>query len=229
MKMKATQEMKMTRTGFRRHAARLALAAVLTAGFAASASAGPRGQRPPIDGQRRLGDGQQRPGMDPERRAKILDRIETVRIAKMTDALNLDSATAEKLFPALKPFSDRRATALKEKMQTMQALKRQLDSPAPDAAAVSALLDTMVANQKAFGEIGQEEYVALKKVLDPVTLAKYYKFEIEFERQVGQLIRQARGGGGGGGGGQGGGPGGQGGQGGGPGGPGGAGDNDEGL
>src|SRR5690349_3361523 len=39
-----------------------------------------------------------------DRRARILQRIETIRIAKLTEALNLDQATAEKFFPTLQPF-----------------------------------------------------------------------------------------------------------------------------
>lgn len=145
------------------------------------------------EGARPLDRPRPSPEMIEERRAKIMEKIETIRIAKLTDALDLDPAAAKKLFPALEPFSERRKAAMRTRLETMRGLKKQFDGE-PDAKEVSALLDRMSANQKEFSDVQQEEYQSLKKVLEPIALAKYYRFQIEFERNVGQLIRQARGG-----------------------------------
>lgn len=131
-----------------------------------------------------------------DRRARVLDRIEAVRIARMTEALDLDSKTAEKLFPALQPITKRRRAALEERLVTMRDLRQQLNADSPDAKQVAGLLDRMASNQKEFCDIQQGEYKTLKGILDPVTMAKYYKFQIEFERQIGQMIRGVRQGGG---------------------------------
>lgn len=163
----------------------LAFTALAAAALPTRALAGPFAQRAAARPQAN-------PGLGEERRAKILDRIETIRIARMTEALNLDSATAQKLFPAIQPYSERRKAALKERLETMRDLKKEFDSGNPDPKTVAPLLDRMAANQKEFGDLQQDEYKTLKGVLDPITLAKYYRFEIEFERNIAQLIRGAR-------------------------------------
>ena len=38
-----------------------------------------------------------------DRRAKIMEKIETIRIARLTSELNLDPESAQKLFPAIQP------------------------------------------------------------------------------------------------------------------------------
>ena len=168
---------------------RRALALVGWFGLPVTANAGPFRDRAAAAGR-------QRPeaGADMEdRRAKIMEKIETIRIARLTSELNLDPAGAEKLFPAIQPFAERRKKAMRARMESMRTLKEQLDTETPDPKEVASLLDRVVGNEKEFADIRQDEYQALKKVLDPISLAKYYRFQVEFEKNVGQLIRQARG------------------------------------
>lgn len=138
--------------------------------------------------------------VDPARREKIMEKIDTLRVAKLTDELELDSQTAEKLFPVLRPFQERRREAMRTRMESMRVVKEQLDAEKPDEKVVAGELDKMAEAQKALHDVAEEEYAALKPVLDPIRLAKYYRFQLKFEARVGEMIRDIKSGEGGGGG-----------------------------
>lgn len=134
-----------------------------------------------------------RAGSDEGRRARLIERIETVRIARMTEALSLDPATAEKLFPAIRPFSERRAEIGRERWTALRGLKKELEGETPDAKRVSALLDQAMEARRALHALEEEEYEVLRKILEPVMLARYYAFHREFERDVQGIVREIKG------------------------------------
>lgn len=124
-----------------------------------------------------------------ERRERALEVIETVRIAKLTEALQLDPKTAEKFFPAIRPFNERRGETGRKRMEAMLVLRQELDREKPDEKKVSEQLDLVVETQREMAKIQEDEYAALKKVLDPVTLARYYRFQLEFDREVKGILK----------------------------------------
>ena len=136
--------------------------------------------------------GDKKDRLDPERRAKVFDKLETIRIAKMTDALGLDATEAQRFFPVLQPFRERRREAQGRRWDALRTLKDQIQEAEPDTRLLTEKLDQLAEANRDIAEIADEEYAALKPVLDPVTLAKYYRFELEFDRGVGELIRQIK-------------------------------------
>lgn len=130
---------------------------------------------------------------DPERRAKVMEKIETIRIAKLTDALQLDAKSAEKIFPLLRPYNERRRTALGARWEAMRSIEEQLDGEKPDPKVISGLVEDAMKANRELADVAEDEYAALKPVLDPVALARYYRFQIEFEKRIGELIREIRG------------------------------------
>lgn len=132
-----------------------------------------------------------------ERRDRVLERIEVLRTARLTQALDLDTAAADKLFPVLHRFAEKRNGAVKQRWSALRGLSAQLRSEQPDPGQVSRLLDQVVEAKKAYDSAGVEEFQALRGVLDPVRLARYYKAQIEFERDLRRWVGEARGGRGG--------------------------------
>lgn len=130
---------------------------------------------------------------DPERRAKVMDKIEAIRIAKLTDALELDAAGAEKLFPVIRPFQERRRAAYARRFDALRALDKELEIGKPNEKALITGLDDLMEANREIAAIAEDEYKALKPVLDPVSLARYYRFQAKFERKIGELIREIRG------------------------------------
>lgn len=124
-----------------------------------------------------------------KRREKMIQVIETVRIAKLTEALELDTEAAEKLFPVIRPFNERRAQAGKARMEAMQGIRREMEGDTPDPKKIADLMDSFAAAQRDWAKVGDEEYTALKKILDPITLARYYRFQMEFEREVKGILK----------------------------------------
>ena len=130
--------------------------------------------------------------MDPERRARVMDKIDTIRIAKLTEALQLDSAGAEKLFPVLRPFQERRRAAHGQRFDALRALEGQVQTEKPDEKAITKTLDDLMNANREIAAIAEDEYKALKPVLDPVILARYYRFQADFEKKIGELIREIK-------------------------------------
>jgi len=135
------------------------------------------------------GDGE---APDPERRAKVMEKLETIRIGKLTEALQLDSKSAEKVFPLLRPFNERRRTATSARWDAMKAIGEQLESAKPDEKVIATHLDDAMSANRDLAKIAEDEYAALKPVLDPVVLARYYRFQMDFEKRIGELIREIR-------------------------------------
>jgi hypothetical protein len=130
--------------------------------------------------------------MDPERRAKVMDKIDTIRIAKLTEALELDAAGAEKLFPVLRPFQERRRAAHGQRFDALRSLEGQIEVEKPDEKAITKTLDDLMTANREIAAIAEDEYKALKPVLDPVSLARYYRFQTAFEKKIGELIREIK-------------------------------------
>lgn len=133
--------------------------------------------------------------MDPERRAKVMDKIDAIRIARLTEALELDAAGAEKLFPVLRPFQERRRKAWGERFDALRGIDDTLETEKPDEKELGKQLDALMASNVEIAKIAEDEYKALKPVLAPVQLARYYRFQSEFERKIGEIIRDVKGGG----------------------------------
>lgn len=133
--------------------------------------------------------------MDPERRAKVMDKIDAIRIARLTEALELDAAGAEKLFPVLRPFQERRRAAWGARFDALRAIDDALEAERPDDKELGKQLDALMASNEEIAKIAEDEYKALKPVLVPVQLARYYRFQADFERKIGDLIRDVKAGG----------------------------------
>ena len=165
------------------------LAAVLAAGLVGPGAA--RAER----GEGERGGAQGEGGEAPppgHRREKVLKRIEMLRAARLTEELDLDEATAGRLFPLLHRFSERRAALSRERGEIKRQVKAEFGAEKPDPAKVAKHLDRLAALQKDLAGAWTEEYEALKGVLDPIQRARYYKFQKEFEGEVRQLIRDVR-------------------------------------
>src|SRR3990172_4800194 len=98
----------------RRHMARLLLILFLIIGFAASGTAEPREEfdKPPSK----------------EQMKKVRNSIETLRMWKLTKALDLDEKTSAQLFPALNKHDKKRADVENAMRDNMRELRESLSN-----------------------------------------------------------------------------------------------------
>jgi Spy/CpxP family protein refolding chaperone len=149
-----------------------ALVIVLVMLSTALATAQPAGKAPP-----------------PDRREKIKQKIRALRAYTLTDQLDLDEATAGKLFPLLAKYDDELDKLLAQradvrgKLEAATALK--------DNKAVDKAIDDAVANQRALWDAEARRLADLRKILTPQQVARTLIVLPTIERKIQNQLRKA--------------------------------------
>ena len=159
---------------------RLALLVVLGLGIAAApVSAQPRRDRAP--------GAPAAPAVD--RKERIKKRIRALRAYTLTEELNLDEATASRLFPILSRYDDE----IGKLLVTRWKLRADLDAATArgDDRGVNRAIDDMVANQRALWELDGRRFGELRRVLTPRQAGRLLVVLPALERRVQNLIQRA--------------------------------------
>lgn len=125
-----------------------------------------------------------------EQRDRVRQRIETLKMWKLTKALDIDEATSAKIFPLLNRYDKRKAEIHNNLREGMRALRRSLRENRTDE--LKDTLATLEQNHKALQSINDEEWAEMKKVLTVEQQAKFVLFRQEFDREVRKLVTDAR-------------------------------------
>jgi len=121
---------------------------------------------------------------------KVRERIETLRMWKLTKALDLDEKTSVKVFPLLNRYDRERADLEIGLRKDMKGLRESLKDM--KAGELKPLLERLEQNHKSLQTTNVEEWLELKKILTIEQQAKYIIFKLEFEREMRQVIEDAR-------------------------------------
>ena len=127
----------------------------------------------------------------PQEMRKVRERIETLRMWKLTKALDLDANTSAKLFPIINKYDKKRADLEASMREDMKDLREAIRDNVSDAK-LKPLLDRLEENHRQFQGIGNEERTELKRILTLQQQAKYVLFQVEFMRELRETIREVR-------------------------------------
>jgi hypothetical protein len=146
------------------------------------------GTRDPFDKKRPRHDRAAQRAPRAGKRDKVKARIRAMRAWVVTEQLDLDAATAEKLFPILARYDDELARLLAERKQLRRALEqaRQAGGPAIDEA-----LDRLIANQRARWSAEEQRFADLRAVLTPEQAAELLDLLPEVDRKILKGLRDA--------------------------------------
>ncbi|MBL8623136.1 MAG: hypothetical protein JNK64_17600 [Myxococcales bacterium] len=124
------------------------------------------------------------------KRDKVKQRIRIMRAMVLTEQLDLDEATAGKLFPVLDKYDEVLAKLLAERA----ALRDKLATArtAHKAADITAALDQLVANQRARWTAEEQRFADLRAVLTPEQAATLLDLLPEVDRKILRGLRGAR-------------------------------------
>jgi Spy/CpxP family protein refolding chaperone len=132
------------------------------------------------------------PGMDnPDRMERIHQRIEMIRMWKLTEALDLDETTAAKLFPVINQYDRERMYLERERFLLMRDA-RESSRQTEDKARAGEILDRMENNQAALIENKSQRHEAVKKILPPAQMTRFILFEQQFDQEMQQRIHEIR-------------------------------------
>ncbi|MFC1549602.1 Spy/CpxP family protein refolding chaperone [Nitrospirota bacterium] len=149
-----------------------------------------------VRGKRRDG----RPGGPPskEQMEKVRKRVEMVRIWKLTEALDLDEKTADRLFPILRKYDKQKVELRSEMFRSRRQIRQMESGRGGEKVDAKKLLEDMEKSKARMTAIEEEQYKEIKKVLTPEQMVKYIAFEERFRREMKQMMRESREGGDGG-------------------------------
>jgi len=159
--------------------------ALLVMWFSATTALAPAAHAQPTPTQTQT---QTQPNAQQQRREKIKQRIRALRAYTLTEQLELDEATAAKLFPALAKYDDE----FDKLLQARADLQRRLDGAGAlkDAKAIDKLIDEAVANQRSIWDTEAKRLEQLRKILTPAQVARVLIVLPAMERKIQNQLRK---------------------------------------
>ncbi len=127
-----------------------------------------------------------------EKREAVRKKIETVKIWRLTEALKLDPNAAAKLSAFLSSFDARRRDITHAQMADMKELRSSLKSPKPAEAKLRAILEKLEKNHHEMQDLRDREWKGLKEMLTVEQQARYLIFQLDFQREMRDMIAGAR-------------------------------------
>ncbi len=125
-----------------------------------------------------------------ENREKIRQRIETIKIWKLTKALDLDANSAAVLFPLMNKYDKKRSEIQHDIRKNLRELKQGIEIH--DDTTLSRLMNTIEQNHRELQELKDREWEEMKSVLTVGQQAKLIIFRINFEREIRKIISETR-------------------------------------
>ena len=126
-----------------------------------------------------------------EQREKVRKRIETMKMWKLTKALDLDEKTSSRLFPMLNDYDKKRKEVEREIRKDIDFLKEALELK--EESRIKDLLEVLEQKHNTLKRLGDEERNRLREVLTIEQQARYLIFKMEFRREIRRMIAEAKG------------------------------------
>ncbi len=128
----------------------------------------------------------------PQNRARLRDNINTLRLLRMTQALELTEDQTVRLFPALTRI-DREKSELQNRMSmVIRDLRAALDRTPAREAEILALVQQVRDLRESVRRKDAEFDAALDVNLTPVQKGRYLIFLVDFAKGLGEKLNQAR-------------------------------------
>jgi len=129
-----------------------------------------------------------------EQREEVRKKMEAIRIARLTEELNLDEKTAAKFIPAITSLDQKRRILLKENQELLREMRALLNAPPPDEGKLKAAIHRIEKNHHEMLSLRDKEFAAIRDNLTVEQQARYLLFHQEFQREMRGMVEGARGG-----------------------------------
>jgi len=142
-----------------------------------------------VDGMAEFPDDTDKPPTQ-EQMKKVRKRIETLRMWKLTKALDLDENTSAQLFPVLNRYDKQRAELERALWTSMKELRDTLGERREGR--LKEILEKLENDHKALQRINDEERAEVKRILNIEQQAKFVLFQVEFNKEIRRIIAEAK-------------------------------------
>ena len=133
---------------------------------------------------------QPRPG--PEKREMVRERIETLRVWKMIEFLDLTQEQSDQFLPLLREFQKTQEELDMAKKELFQNLKNELESDEPDEEKIKNMLTQLEKNKEAEEKARKDFLTSSGKTLTTIQEARLVLFDHIFERKMKETLRNLR-------------------------------------
>ena len=135
-------------------------------------------------------DGPDRPPSK-EQMEKVRERIETIKIWKMTKALNLDEKTAARLFPLMNRFDKERGEIQRNIKEGLKDIKEGLIDR--DDRKLIGIMERLEDYHQELQRLKEREWAELKEILTVEQQARFLVFLEEFQHEIRNIIAKTKG------------------------------------
>ncbi len=125
-----------------------------------------------------------------ERMEEARERIETLKMWKLTKALDLDETTSSRLFPVLNKYDKKRHGIERDLRDGMSKLREALRGRSE--LNLKDIINNLDYNHRELQRINDEEWAEIKKILTIEQQAKFIIFRQEFDRDIKKIIAEAK-------------------------------------
>ena len=132
------------------------------------------------------------PPLNGPRREQIRKRINTIKIWKMTEELNLSEQQSEKFFPIYNTFESKRKEAEDQRFDLLRILDDLTLEENPSETEIYKLIDQLENIDQQMVNNRVEFKNKLKEILTTRQIGRLFVFEIKFQRQIQNIIRDVK-------------------------------------
>ena len=124
---------------------------------------------------------------------RALERINTVRLLKMIDALGLEKETAAKLASISNKYCETRKSLLRNMRKDLDALRQILKKGRPDESELKELVGQVKSLKKELADLKLHQMDEEMNLLTHEQQARYLIFKVDFHKEMHGLIQEIRG------------------------------------
>jgi len=125
-------------------------------------------------------------------REQMRKRIETLKVWKLTEELNLTTEQSEKFFPAYNEFNDSRKAVEEERRTVFDQLNLLTREDKPNDKKINEFLDKLDSFDQKINALRIKFRQDLKGILTTQQIGRLYVFEVEFMRHIQDIMKDAR-------------------------------------
>lgn len=125
-------------------------------------------------------------------REQMRKRIETLKVWRLTEELNLTTEQSEKFFPAYNQFTDDRKAIEEERRTVFDQLNLLTVEDNPDNKKINELMDKLDNIDQKINGLRAKFRQDIKNILSTKQIGRLYVFEVEFMRHIQEIMHDAK-------------------------------------
>ncbi len=123
---------------------------------------------------------------------RIREQIETIRMWKLTEALNLSEEQSMRFFPLFNKWEREKRQLDEERNRLLDQLENILDQERPKEREIKSLLKRLEENQTRRAKGRKDFWLQVSEILTLKQRAEYLIFQRNFERRIREIIKNIR-------------------------------------